>query len=106
MRFPFVVYLFVCVIAVIATPWLAQSPNGNINGLISDPSSAAVVGAVLQKLPKDDAKSTSHLIYASTKLGSSRDRASLESSPRIARSGQPACEVDEGFADIEPTLNT
>jgi hypothetical protein len=51
MRFPLVVSLFVCVLAVIATPLLAQSPNGNINGLISDPSSAAGVGAAPQKLP-------------------------------------------------------
>jgi Carboxypeptidase regulatory-like domain len=44
MRFPVVVCLFVC-FAVICVPLFAQSPDGNINGLISDPSSAAVVGA-------------------------------------------------------------
>jgi hypothetical protein len=44
MRFPFVVCVFVC-ITVIAIPLFAQSPNGNMNGLVSDPSSAAVVGA-------------------------------------------------------------
>ena len=48
MSFHFVAFLLVCVIAVIATPLLAQSPNGNINGLISDPSSAAVVGAAFR----------------------------------------------------------
>lgn len=44
MRFPFVVCVFVC-LAVITVPLLAQSPNGNINGLVSDPSGAAVAGA-------------------------------------------------------------
>ena len=44
MRFPFVVCVFVCV-AVTTIPLLAQSPNGNINGLVSDPSSAVVVDA-------------------------------------------------------------
>src|ERR1700722_18880591 len=44
MRFPFVVCVFVCAVAT-TIPLLAQSPNGNINGLVSDPSSAAVVGA-------------------------------------------------------------
>ena len=42
MRFPLVVCVFVCVTVITL---LAQSPNGNINGLVSDPSSAAVVGA-------------------------------------------------------------
>jgi hypothetical protein len=58
MGFHFVVFLFVCVIAVIATPLFAQSPNGNINGLISDPSSAAVVGAAFRNCLEDDAKSS------------------------------------------------
>jgi hypothetical protein len=44
MRFPLVVCVFVCV-AISTIPLLAQSPNGNINGLVSDPSSAAVTGA-------------------------------------------------------------
>jgi hypothetical protein len=44
MRFPLGVCVFVS-FAVITIPLLAQSPNGNINGLVSDPSSAAVVGA-------------------------------------------------------------
>ena len=44
MRFPLVVCVFVC-FAVIALPLHAQSPNGNINGLVSDPSSAAVADA-------------------------------------------------------------
>jgi hypothetical protein len=44
MRFPRVVPLFVC-IAASTLSLLAQSPNGNINGLVSDPSSAAVGGA-------------------------------------------------------------
>src|SRR5215468_9814783 len=35
---------------------------------------------------------TSHLIYASTKLRSSQGRAFQESSQRVARSGQLACE--------------
>jgi hypothetical protein len=42
---PLVVCVFVRVIAVIATLLFAQSPNANINGLVSDPSSAAVAGA-------------------------------------------------------------
>jgi hypothetical protein len=41
MRFPLVVSVFVCV-AVITVPLCAQSPNGNINGLVSDPTNAAV----------------------------------------------------------------
>ena len=44
MRFPLVVCLFVC-LAASTLPLRAQSPNGNINGLISDSSSALVVGA-------------------------------------------------------------
>ena len=44
MRFPLAVSVFVC-FALITIPLLAQSPNGNINGLVSDPSSAAVIGA-------------------------------------------------------------
>jgi hypothetical protein len=43
MRFPCIVCLFVGV-TVAAVPLFAQSPNGNINGLVSDPSNAAVVG--------------------------------------------------------------
>src|ERR1700739_3478548 len=45
MRFPLVVCVFACVIAVIGIPLFAQSPSGNINGLVSDPASAAIVGA-------------------------------------------------------------
>jgi len=44
MRFLFVTCVFVS-LAVITIPLFAQSPNGNINGLVSDPSSAVVVGA-------------------------------------------------------------
>lgn len=44
MRLPLVVYVFVCV-TVFAIPSLAQSPSGNINGLVADPSSAAVAAA-------------------------------------------------------------
>lgn len=44
MRFPLVVSAFVC-LAAITLPLSAQSPNGNINGLVSDSSSAVVVGA-------------------------------------------------------------
>jgi hypothetical protein len=44
MRLPLSVPLFVLV-AVTTLPLSAQSPNGNINGLVSDPSSAAVAGA-------------------------------------------------------------
>ena len=44
MRFPrfvpFVIYITLNTVTL-----FAQSPNGNINGLVSDPSSAAVVGA-------------------------------------------------------------
>src|ERR1700728_4949957 len=44
MRFPRCVPLYV-VLTLSTVPLLAQSPDGNINGLVSDPSSAAVVGA-------------------------------------------------------------
>jgi len=44
MRFPRVVPLFVC-LTLNTFSLFAQSPNGNINGLVSDPSNAAVVGA-------------------------------------------------------------
>ena len=44
MRFPLVVCVLVCFPA-ITVPSFAQSPNGNINGLVSDPSSAAVADA-------------------------------------------------------------
>src|SRR5579864_9216071 len=44
MRFPLVVCVFVC-IAVMTISSFGQSPNGNINGLISDPSNAAVADA-------------------------------------------------------------
>lgn len=44
MRFPRFVPFFVCLTLNTFTLF-AQSPDGNINGLVSDPSSAAVVGA-------------------------------------------------------------
>jgi hypothetical protein len=44
MRFPRFVSLFIC-ITLNTFSLFAQSPDGNINGLVSDPSSAAVVGA-------------------------------------------------------------
>ncbi len=44
MRFPRFVPLFIC-ITLSTFSLFAQSPDGNINGLVSDPSSAAVVGA-------------------------------------------------------------
>jgi hypothetical protein len=44
MRFPRFVPFVVC-LALNALSLFAQSPNGNINGLVSDPSSAAVAGA-------------------------------------------------------------
>src|SRR5579864_7608759 len=44
MRFPLVVCVFVC-IAVMTISSFGQSPNGNINGLISDPTNAAVADA-------------------------------------------------------------
>jgi hypothetical protein len=44
MRFPRFVPLFAC-LALSTFSLFAQSPDGNINGLVSDPSSAAVVGA-------------------------------------------------------------
>src|ERR1700722_14779130 len=44
MRFPRFVPFVVC-LALNTFFLFAQSPNGNINGLVSDPSSAAVVGA-------------------------------------------------------------
>jgi hypothetical protein len=44
MRFPRFVPFIVC-ITLNMVSLFAQSPNGNINGLVSDPSSAAVVGA-------------------------------------------------------------
>lgn len=46
MRFPRFVPFVVC-LALNTFSLFAQSPNGNINGLVSDPSSAAVVGAEL-----------------------------------------------------------
>jgi hypothetical protein len=44
MRFPLVVCVFVC-FAVMTVPSFSQSPNGNINGLVSDPTNAAVAAA-------------------------------------------------------------
>jgi Carboxypeptidase regulatory-like domain/TonB-dependent Receptor Plug Domain len=44
MRFPRFVPFFVC-LTLNTFSLFAQSPNGNINGLVSDPSRAAVVGA-------------------------------------------------------------
>src|ERR1700758_5656267 len=44
MRFPRFVPFLVC-LTLNTFSLFAQSPNGNINGLVSDPSSAAVVGA-------------------------------------------------------------
>jgi hypothetical protein len=44
MRFPRFVPVLVC-ITLNTLSLFAQSPNGNINGLVSDPSTAAVVGA-------------------------------------------------------------
>ena len=44
MRFPRFVPLYVF-FTLSTIHLLAQSPDGNINGLVSDPSSAAVVGA-------------------------------------------------------------
>ncbi len=44
MRFPRFVPFLIC-ITLNTFALFAQSPNGNINGLVSDPSSAAVVGA-------------------------------------------------------------
>jgi len=44
MRFPRFVPFLIC-ITLNTFSLFAQSPNGNINGLVSDPSSAAVVGA-------------------------------------------------------------
>src|SRR6266852_2268188 len=44
MRFPYVVLLSACALT-LALPLLAQSPNGVINGLVSDPSNRVIVGA-------------------------------------------------------------
>ena len=44
MRFPFVVCVLVC-FAVMTIPSFGQSPNANINGLVSDPTNAAVANA-------------------------------------------------------------
>jgi len=44
MRFPLVVCVFVCIVAMTLSSF-GQSPNGNINGLISDPTNAAVADA-------------------------------------------------------------
>jgi len=44
MRFPRFVPFLVC-LTLNTFSLFAQSPNGNINGLVSDPSRAAVVGA-------------------------------------------------------------
>jgi len=44
MRFPLVVCVFLC-IALMTIPSFGQSPNGNINGLVSDSTNAAVADA-------------------------------------------------------------
>ena len=44
MRFPYVVLLSACAV-MLASPLLAQSPNGVLNGLVVDPSNRAIVGA-------------------------------------------------------------
>jgi hypothetical protein len=44
MRLSCVVRIFV-VVAIITLPLLAQSPNGNINGLVSDPATGVITGA-------------------------------------------------------------
>lgn len=44
MRFPLILFAFVCCAAIPIT-LVAQSPHGNMNGLVSDPSGAAVSGA-------------------------------------------------------------
>ena len=44
MRFCRLARLFLCLVAT-AVPLWAQSPNGNINGLVSDPATGAIVGA-------------------------------------------------------------
>lgn len=44
MRLPLFVCVFVC-FAVVTIPLFAQTPNGNVNGLVSDPTSAAVADA-------------------------------------------------------------
>src|SRR5580704_14309682 len=46
MPFPRTICRLICVVA-LSAPLLAQSPNGNINGLVLDPSSAAIVSAEL-----------------------------------------------------------
>src|SRR5271156_452112 len=44
MRFPYVVLLSACAL-MLASPLVAQSPNGVINGLVADPSNRVIVGA-------------------------------------------------------------
>ena len=44
MRFPIVVVLFTCAV-MLATPLLAQSPNGVLNGQVLDSSNGVIVGA-------------------------------------------------------------
>src|SRR5580700_7701557 len=44
MRFPYVVLLSACALT-LASPLLAQSPNGVINGLVVDPSNRVIVAA-------------------------------------------------------------
>lgn len=44
MHFPRIVWLIVCLSTALAS-LLAQSPNGVINGLVSDPATSAIVGA-------------------------------------------------------------
>lgn len=44
MRFPHVVLLSACVV-MLASPLLAQSPNGVLNGQVVDPSNSVIVGA-------------------------------------------------------------
>lgn len=70
MRFPLVICVFVFVAV---TALLAQSPNGNINGLVSDPSSAAVVAAEIVAINdvtgvQYAAKSNSEGIYVLSNL--------------------------------------
>jgi len=44
MRVPRSIFLFACIL-LFALPVAAQSPNGNVNGLVLDPSSRVIVGA-------------------------------------------------------------
>ncbi|HEX7892623.1 MAG TPA: carboxypeptidase regulatory-like domain-containing protein, partial [Terriglobales bacterium] len=72
MRFVHLVFLFACVLTS-ATALLAQSPNGNINGLVTDATNSVIVGAEVLAVNdltgvKYTTKTNSEGIYVFTNL--------------------------------------